>query len=216
MFFIYCYTNIINGHCYVGQTSNIERRHKEHIARAFSQQHTESNTLFHRKLKEYGIDNFKLEILEVVHTNDQEILDEREKFWIKEKHSFVRENGYNMTRGGRRGYSYKSDITPDDVLLDLLKNSDLSLFQIADMLGIGHSTIKKINNGKLRSYLSDDYPIRKKSVYQQRAEKVKDLLMYSDLSVAEIMAETGVSQETVRRIKIGESHYDENLSYPLR
>jgi hypothetical protein len=40
--------------------------------------------------------------------------------------------------------------------------------------------------------------------------------MTTDLSIAEIMVDTGVSQETVRRINIGETHHDSNLSYPLR
>lgn len=29
MYYIYCYTNKINGHQYVGQTNNIDRRKKE-------------------------------------------------------------------------------------------------------------------------------------------------------------------------------------------
>ena len=40
--------------------------------------------------------------------------------------------------------------------------------------------------------------------------------MYSTLSTAEIMAEVGVSEETVRRINRGETHHDESLVYPLR
>lgn len=217
MFFIYCYENQINGHCYVGQTSNMERRNKEHMSRAFSSNHSESNSVFHRKLREYGQDKFKLEILEVITENDQDFIDEREKFWIAEKHSFIKDGGYNMTRGGRRNCKYNPpESTSDEIILDLLENSDLSLQEIAKRLKMGHSTIKKINNGKLRSHLSNDYPIRKKSVYQQRADKVKDLLLYSNLSVSEIMSETGVSQETVRRINLGETHHDDDLTYPLR
>lgn len=217
MFFIYCYTNLINGHCYVGQTSNMERRNKEHMSRAFNYEHNESNNVFHRKLRQYGKDNFKLEILEVISSNNQDIIDDREKYWIKEKKSFIQDGGYNMTRGGRRNCKYnpKEEVS-DEIILELLKESDLSLQDIAKVLNMGHSTIKKINSGKLRSYLSEDYPIRKKSIYQQRADKVKDLLMYSSLSVAEIMIEVGVSEETVRRINHGETHHDESLNYPLR
>lgn len=217
MFFIYCYTNLINGHCYVGQTSNMERRNKEHMSRAFSQNHNESNNVFHRKLREYGKENFKLEILEVITNADQDVIDEREIYWIKEKRSFIQDNGYNMTRGGRRNCKYNpKEGQSDELILELLRDSDLSLQDIAKVLDMGHSTIKKINSGKLRSYLSDDYPIRKKSLYQQRADKVKDLLMYSTLSAAEIMTEVGVSEETVRRINRGETHHDESLVYPLR
>jgi hypothetical protein len=53
--------------------------------------------------------------------------------------------------------------------------------------------VKKINKGDLRSYLSNDYPLRKRSIYQVRADRVKELLMTTDLTVAEIMQDAGVS-----------------------
>ena len=49
-----------------------------------------------------------------------------------------------------------------------------------------------------------------------RADRVKELLLNSSYSEAEIMVETGVSQETVKRINKGETHKDDNLIYPLR
>ena len=54
------------------------------------------------------------------------------------------------------------------------------------------------------------------TVYAIKANRVKDLLLNSTLTIPEIMVETKVSQETVRRINIGESHHDSNLNYPLR
>lgn len=98
----------------------------------------------------------------------------------------------------------------------MIKYSNLSLQQIAKEFNLGYSTVKKINKGDLRSYLSNDYPLRKRSIYQVRADRVKELLMTTDLTVAEIMQDAGVSQETVRRINIGETHHDEKLTYPLR
>ena len=110
---------------------------------------------------------------------------------------------------------YKSDSDYDE-LIDLLLNSSLSLATIAKQLQMGESTVKKINEGRLRPGLYPSYPIRKKSVYAMRADEIKNLLLHSQLSKKEIMAATGCSAETVRRINIGETHHDPLLSYPLR
>lgn len=63
MNYIYCYTNKINGHKYVGQTNNIERRKREHLSDANNPNSKEYNYLFHKKLREYGEDNFIFSIL---------------------------------------------------------------------------------------------------------------------------------------------------------
>lgn len=97
MNYIYCYTNKINGKKYVGQTNNIERRKREHISVAFNPNSKDYEYLFHQKLREYGPDNFVFSILEET-TSDK--VDEAEQFWIKELHSYVQENGYNLTLGG--------------------------------------------------------------------------------------------------------------------
>ena len=92
----------------------------------------------------------------------------------------------------------------------------MTLKQISEKLNIGYSTVKKINAGTLRHGLSNTYPIRDKSVYEIRADIVKNLLINTNLTKAEIMLQAKVSEETVRRINIGETHYDSNLTYPLR
>ena len=67
----------------------------------------------------------------------------------------------------------------------------------------------------MRKGLYPTYPIRKRSVYEQRADKIKELLLTTNYSNAEIAKITNASEETVRRIKIGETHFDEKLNYPL-
>lgn len=272
MYYIYCYTNKINNHKYIGQTNNIERRKREHKCSTLNPNREDYNLLFHKKLREYGIENFTFEILEEIDSNDNNLINEREIYWIKELNSFVRNGGYNLTFGGEgtrierkisnkeaeeikilleNGFStteicnkyqiinsylsminngiyfydknrtypihkyYKTDQDYEE-LINLLKYSELSLKQISDKLNIGYSTIKKINQGTLRKGLCNEYPVRNKSVYQMRADRVKELLLNSSYSEAEIMLETGVSQETIRRINKGETHKDDNLIYPLR
>ena len=109
---------------------------------------------------------------------------------------------------------YKSNDDYDE-LIDLLLNSSYSLVKIAEMLNMGYSTVKKINAGTLRKGLYPNYPIRKKSANEQRADKIKNLLLTTNLSNKDIGQIVNASEETVRRIKIGQSFFDEKLSYPL-
>ena len=273
MNYIYCYVNKINQHKYIGQTNNLKRRIREHKSCAYNSNASSYNDLIHQKIREYGIENFDIEVLEKLYYDDIEKVNERERFWIKEKESYCGwGKGYNMDLGGgKRAYSsiltndqlqeikqdikngtpyldiekkynisssfisninngiyfvdnnekyplykyYKSDEDYDE-LIDLLLNSTYSLNKIAEILEIGYSTVKKINEGKLRKGLYPTYPIRKKTAYEQRADKVKELLINTNLPYKEITRLTGASDDTIRRIRIGQCFKDANLNYPLR
>ena len=272
MYYIYCYTNKINQHKYVGQTNNYNRRIREHRSCAFNKNSSSYNDLIHKKIREYGEENFEITLIEKLYTDDIEEVNKREQYWIKEKNSYCGNGaGYNMDAGGGRKehskilsdeelkevkkkikegisyydiekiygissgfissinngiyffdeneeyplYKYYKDDSDYDELIDLLLNSEYSLKKISEMLNMGYSTVKKINAGTLRKGLYPTYPIRKKSVNEMRADKIKKLLLttnYSNLKIANIV---NASEETVRRIKIGESFKDEKLSYPL-
>lgn len=273
MYYIYCYTNKINQHKYVGQTNNYQRRVREHRSCALNEKASSYEDLIHKKMREYGEDNFEISVLEVLYTEDIEEVNQREMYWIEKLNTFCKNGkGYNMNiGGGRRGYSsiltdkeiqevkdkikqgityfdieheynisaafissinqgvyfhdeketyplykyYKEDSDYDE-LIDLLLNSTYSLTTIASMLGISHSTVKKINAGTLRKGLYPSYPIRKKTANEQRADKIKDLLLNTDMTKAQIANLTGASLETVRRVQIGQVFKDDKLSYPLK
>lgn len=273
MHYIYCYTNKINNHKYVGQTNNYKRRIREHRSCAFDSKAFSYNHLIHKKIREYGEENFEITILEIIYSEDKELVNERERFWIKKMNSFVGNGqGYNMDLGGnnkenlrvltdeqiqivkdkiKQGvpfidlqnefnvsasylslinhgiyyfedkakyplYKYYKDDSDYDELIDLLLNSSLTLNDIAKQLGIGYSTVKKINAGTLRKGLYPTYPIRTKSANEQRAEQVKELLMTTNSTYKEIRELTTASEETIRRINKGIVFKDEKLSYPLR
>lgn len=86
---IYMYDNKITHKKYIGQSTNIERRHYEHIhwPSPYSKIDTE--------LKKLGEQSFNFSVLEECTLEE---LDEKEKYWIKFYNS--RENGYNLTIGG--------------------------------------------------------------------------------------------------------------------
>lgn len=92
--FIYKIINNINGKCYIGKTlGSIEKRWQEH-------QHDRLDSRckdrpLYRALNKYGIENFSIEQVEEC---DENILSEREQYWIKYYNSY--HYGYNATLGG--------------------------------------------------------------------------------------------------------------------
>ena len=83
------------------------------------------------------------------------------------------------------------------------------------MLNLGYSTVKKINAGTLKKGLYPTYPIRKFTANELRANKIKELLLTTNYNNSEIAKIVNSSEETVRRIKTGETFKDSSLSYPL-
>lgn len=272
MYYIYCYTNKINGHKYVGQTNNYKRRINEHKSCAYNEKALSYNDLIHKKIREYGIENFEISILETLYTDDQKIVNDRESFWIKELSTFRGTGlGYNSDLGGSRKHCstlteeqlktlkeeikagiayyelenkynisasfisginhgvyfaddkteyplfkyYKSNEDYDE-LINLLLYSDLSYRAIAQQLGIGESTVKKINYGTLRKGLYPSYPIRKKTPLQIKGEKVQSLLLTTNLTKKQIAQQCKCDEETVSRINSGKTHHNDTLTYPLR
>jgi len=86
---IYKIENKINHMIYIGQSIDIENR--------FSQHRTNKNDYdIHVALREFGIDNFTFDIIELCNENK---LNEREIYWIS-YYKCQKPNGYNCTPGG--------------------------------------------------------------------------------------------------------------------
>ena len=66
---IYKITNLINGHIYIGQSINIERRFREHK--------NGSELIVDKAIKKYGVENFSFDIIEEC---SECMLDERERY----------------------------------------------------------------------------------------------------------------------------------------
>ena len=112
--------------------------------------------------------------------------------------------------------NYKTGLEEYSELITLLRTTDKSFQEIADELGMCVSSVKKINYGKMHYDKNFDYPIRKFKSFEIGIDLIIDLLINSDLSIAEIARQSGKSDRTIRRINNGETHYKEYLSYPLR
>ena len=112
-------------------------------------------------------------------------------------------------------YRISNDIY--DALIEDLVKPELTFKELALRYGLGESTVKKFNYGTLQhGYYKGEYPIRKMTPQQYKRLLIKDYLLNTNYTKKEIVALTGTSDETVRRINIGAVDKDESLTYPLR
>lgn len=100
--FIYRITNTINSKFYIGKTTKtIEERFRRHYY-----SHRNQNTYLYKAMRKYGIDNFKIDIIE-----ETEFPNEREMYWID-----LLDPHYNMTRGGDGGDTSRSPNYKDGMM----------------------------------------------------------------------------------------------------
>lgn len=216
MNYIYGYKNKINNKWYVGQTTMpIEERHRLHVSGATHEKASDYNCLFHKKLREYGVDSFELVILEEV--PDSSNLDEREQYWIKEKNSFVRnKNGYNLTSGGQKRKNDENYIdirskfqTQEEIqqVIDEIKNIDNSLAELAKKYQISLSLICSINSGRKYHQDNEKYPLRelKIKISQELVQEIIYLLKenYTNKEIANLFQ---IDDDIIYRINYGKAH----------
>lgn len=157
---IYKFENLLNGHCYIGQSVDIERRFKDHVNRAKNNfnSNSEYNSSFHRALRKYGLQNFSFIVLEEC---DKQLLNEREMYWIKYYNSY--EKGYNETLGGdtqeaTRKFNDRFILSIQNILL----NTSMTYEEIHKKFNISLGRISEINTGKVGYNTNLSYPLRNK------------------------------------------------------
>lgn len=135
--FIYCYTSP-SGKKYIGQTIQSLSACAGTGGRGYKH-----CPLFWKAIQKYGIENFKVEILEEVRSDK---LDEREKFWIENLNSY-KPKGYNLTTGedgySKIVYQYSLDghfLHSFNSLLEAAKNVNGHVQNISDCLNDNKKT----------------------------------------------------------------------------
>lgn len=98
MAIVYLITNTLDGKRYVGRTArSLETRWNQHRRAALR---GDTAMLITRALTKHGLDAFKIECLEEC---AGDAVGARERHWITELHTHVRDGGYNLTEGGDGG-----------------------------------------------------------------------------------------------------------------
>lgn len=144
---IYMYENKINHKKYIGQSTNIERRKREHFC------WPSPYSRFDMELRAIGEKEFIFTILEECSVDQ---LDNREKYWI-EFYNTIQE-GYNLTPGGqsyRGAENPAAKLTEDEVkqIIILLEEHRLSNGEISDKFRVCRNTIDLINRCKTWCHL---------------------------------------------------------------
>ena len=141
---IYIIKNTQNKKVYIGKTFNtIHCRFKEHL-RESRKVKTENRKLY-RAIRKYGEDNFYIELIE--ENIKEELVNEKEIFYIKEYDSF--NSGYNTTLGGD-GRRY-ININENDLIADYLTSR--SIRHTAKKFNISEDTTSLIlHNNKVEIF----------------------------------------------------------------
>lgn len=96
--YIYKYTNNVNNKIYIGKTYRLKERQIEHRC-------SKKRTYFHNALYKYGYNNFTFSIVAV--TDNDDMLNFLERYYIKKYKSNIIKFGYNLTDGGEGSTGYK-------------------------------------------------------------------------------------------------------------
>lgn len=134
---IYKIENRINGKIYIGQSIAIKARWWQH---KYEAKIGESQAPLYLALRKYGIENFSFEVLEEC---PQELLNEKEIFWIAHYKSNDRNFGYNVLAGGQNG----GVLYPNEWFYELW-DAGFTVTEIKKELGVSRRTVK----AKLEGY----------------------------------------------------------------
>ena len=208
---------------YVGQTNNLEYRHKQHIYYdPFNINNPEYEYPLSRGIRKYGEEEYQLIVLEENIPDDK--INEREIYWIKYYNTYF--DGYNQSTGGTS--PVKPIYTDDEVnqVIEMLKDESYSFNDISKKTGFSLTHIYNINTGKRRPQPNIQYPIRSNKTKgtkglkfsPEECKKIHEEILKNDKTLKELGEMFNCSSSTISDIINGktQAYKLEGYSYPLR
>ena len=209
---------------YVGQTINLQNRHYKHFKiDPYDETLREYNYPLSRGIRKYGEDAYELIILE--DNLAKEELNDREKYWIAFYNTYY--NGYNQSLGGANPVMVTYDELVIDKIIYLLRNTNKSFQEIADITSVSITHISNINTGDRRKRDDISYPIRPSNTKGVRGLKFSSdecvtihqyIINNPTVSFKDIAKHFKCDAATIRRINQGatKAYRLEKYNYPLR
>jgi group I intron endonuclease len=114
---IYRILNNVNSKSYIGKSIRLYHRKYQHFVQLRSNRH--QNSYLQYAFNKYGADNFSFEVLEIC---DENILGQREHYWIKHLDTNNRKKGYNLEEIQVDGRSKKSIETITKLISTIARN----------------------------------------------------------------------------------------------
>ena len=186
MYYIYKITNQINSKVYVGQTNNMSLRWSGHKSDAMSN----INRPLYNAMRKYGTENFTIEIIEEV---IEDLVDEKEIYWINQLNCLDRDYGYNLDSGGNKNKhaSLETRQKQSDMRKGKNTGKDNSMF------GKHHTPESRLKISKHKNNKGEHNP--RAILTKELVEKIKQ----DTRSERKIAKEYGVSRSTINSIKRG-------------
>lgn len=162
---IYKITNKINGHSYVGQSRNIQKRWTNEKGAAFNKNDKSYNYPLSRAIRKYGLENFSFEVIEEC---SEEELNVKENYWIK-----FYKSEYNQTFGEEyqvHGSKLNQEQVKEiqQILIDDIKGL-VNHKKLAERFNVSSDTIQGINSGRIWYNSTLSYPLHT-SIYSIKKE----------------------------------------------
>ena len=176
-------------------------------------------------IQKYGANNFWFEILE----KQVENYNEREKYWIQYYNS-LSPNGYNLMSGGEDPPIFYSIEHPNaavkskNEIIEIkneLRNTSLSLSEIAKNHNISKRTVLRINQGLHYEELGETYPIRETpnmngKLSDDQIAEIIEILRFTYRQYKDIAKQYNVKLSTIKQINAGICHPLDGVIYPIR
>ena len=221
--YIYCYTNKTNNKQYIGQTNNLERRKKQHIQDSIHQ-HLGHEIAYeqpiHCAIRKYGIDNFNIEVLKVIDTQDWNEVNKIESEYIK-KYNTLSPNGYNLKAEGVANQGKNKSKLSDEIVNNIINDlkNKVEIIKISEKYNISRSYVSDINNGRCLRRENEVYPLQQNRITKEEYLDIIDMIKNTTYSLREIARYFNRDRETIRKINNGstiivQSLYEED--FPIR